>query len=392
MNEWECPECGHKNRIEWTLCPCGFLDTTSASKNISSVFPDPLKLQSPEKNIDNFRIPPYYNCKRLSILTSLLDIASWKYGYSRWMLLFFLAIFIYRRTTDGLWFISYVAIAIAGRFEARNRFSEPFIAGKTKRQSIREFGYCRAIVDVLLPIVAESQDRFLEFTKTMFRGVVLTMLILHIYVGFVIACNAINIDFTNRLLIILCRPFADLLSNWPSFQITIERLISHGYGHRVPIVSHVYIVSVIGCIALTMYWFSEFRKAGPLIFYYDERRKRYNALVSPNIHRTFIGNIKTRLVTSYIGEYLIVILAITCMALSVHFLTRLMILFPGEPAPRHGKYIWLASYVYKDDLGLFSIVCYLLFFFFPIPLFAVGLFEPFYRIGCTFFRFLKRQK
>lgn len=394
MNKWECPECGHKNHIETILCPCGFLDTPATSEKVPSNLPDALAWQPPEnipqKNAEDVRVAPRSNRMRLSIFEDLFDLASWRYSYSRWMLMLVMVIFIYRRTTDGLWFIAYVAIAIAGRFEARKRYGKPFIPGKQKHQSLREYGYCRAIVDALFPVFAETEDRYVELFHRLVRGALLITILLHIYVGFVIICNTVNADFMTRFFTVLHRPFADLLSHWPSFQATAERLISHGYGYRVPIVSHVYIVSVIGCIATTVYWITGFRCAEPLSYYYDERPKRYMEYNGLNIYKAFKNTVFQRFIALTLGGYPGKIVVIAALTAAVYFLNRLPILFPGEPAPRHGKYIWIASYVYKDDIGLFSPICYLVFFFYPFPIFVFHLFEPFYRVGFYCLRILKR--
>ena len=69
------------------------------------------------------------------------------------------------------------------------------------------------------------------------------MVLLHIYLTIIIALKHIWPSGTNYYIQSVTEPFIALLHYWPSFRLTAEKMMIHGYGQRVPIVAHSYLLS-----------------------------------------------------------------------------------------------------------------------------------------------------
>ena len=177
------------------------------------------------------------------------------------------------------------------------------------------------------------------------------MYVLHLYIGALGLFDTLAPELVANLLSIINKPVAHLLPHWPAYQICAEKFISHGYAYRLPLLSHVYIVWTIG--ALFCVWFlvlSTWSTGIKRAFDRGNEAMANNKIKGSNIVK--IG---------YSGpfrwaptRFIICALIIWGYTLFFQYVTQLPLHFPGEPLPRYGKYAWMYSYAYVDNIGFFT--------------------------------------
>lgn len=328
----------------------------------------------------------FENCFRTS---------GWVNAYVRWTLLLLILICCYRRTTDGLWFIGYVAIVFAGCLERHQKYGKPIVAGKKEGQSIWEYGLGRTITAVLLPMVLDDtyQKRNIGAFQ-FFTAYLVTFVTLHLYIALLALADTVNANLTASVLITINQPFMCLLHSWPSFQVTADRLVSYGYSCRIPIVAHAYIASALGLIIFETYILYYFLfKLASLEAFYDSVQERFKRLYEIRKHS---GNFLKRIfyiffVKTYTGRLLLAFLMFSGVLLFIYYACRLCLYFPGDPHPRHGRYVLMYSYIYKDNIGLFTPVILIVLSAFGFFCSFMLLFEPFFRIGVFIHRLFKNK-
>lgn len=260
------------------LCVCGYLDDSGVHKEEPSVPPTPAVRQNSTNSAPGVKtnpgdIKPRPPSLRTSISESWFELSTWQAGYTRWMVLLLIGICYYRGTTDGLWFIALVAIAFAFRLELHKRHGVPFIAGKRKDQSVRDYGLGRTFVAIIRPVCVSGGPAGVEAYA--WGRVFQIAILLHLYLAFIILFDSIDSEFTTHFLIVINQPFMSLLQYWPSWQETADKLIAHGYTNRVPIISHAYLGVAIGSFIYGWYWMRFFFKLKSLEEYYDSKVEIY---------------------------------------------------------------------------------------------------------------------
>lgn len=396
MGAWQCPECGETNNGEILICVCGYLDDAGVHKKESIPSSKNEKLCSPriiqkkvrKKKKSIFQLIASLHSKdRTSLSENWIQISTWRNGYARWTLLLFFAIFYFRGTTDGLWLIAYAAVAIASRLECHEKYGASFIYGKKKGQTIREYGIGRSLTGILWP--AALREDSLELLSTITGLTLLVMYGLHLYFGIVFFLDFLDEEKTAKILTILNHPFADLLSYWLSYQETAEKFIAHGYANRIPLLCHVYMVTAISSFA---YLFCSLlyiiKRDSSLKEWYVFKREQLKSFKSPGCN-TFFDRFFDSLFRWPVGRWIITLVICCGLMLFLYAAARLPLYFPGEPHPRHGKYIWMYSFAYRDNIGLFSPILIM-----PMITLCIGgilaLFEPFYWSGLYLIRFCRK--
>lgn len=378
---WECPECGNINLWEMTLCVCGYLDDgfpteyISASKQKShSTKVEQKKNISPPK-IKKGSVP------RSNLFENWFNLASWKDSYARWMLILIITTFFLRGTTDGLWFLAYAAYAVAARLEAKKRHGTSFIIGKERGQSVWDFGVHQSIISIMSPRYFRIKSIEKEETQLLFINTFLCIFLLHLYVGFIILMDSFNPELVNDLLVKINSPFIDMLQYWRGLQYTVDKLVTHGYSDRVPMLNHVYIACALFSICVLIpSLFLWIKQHDSLEEFYNTRRNLLD-----NAHPIRANNIFSRLHGKLFRWYpsRLLLLALYCCFILWYLrdIIRLPLYFPDEPHLRHGKYIWMYSYAYRDNIGFFTPI----YFIIPAVTGLLGiilhLFEPFARVG-----------
>lgn len=393
MKNWECPECGRTNSGSIILCVCGYLDDDGVHKEtLVAPIHSSQQIQeniAPKVKSSLGEIKPRPILLWTSISESWFQLSTWQAGYTRWMVLLLIGISYCRGTTDGLWFIALVAIAFAYRLELHKRYGDPFVAGKRKDQSIWDYGLGRTIVAIIRPrCVFEGSIRGEAYAS----GRVLQIaIILHLYLALIILSDSINSDFTTHILTVFNQPFMPLLQYWPSWQETADKLIAHGYTNRVPIISHAYLGVAIGSLIHGLYWMRFLFKLQSLEEYYDSKVAIYKT--APPERPLFSPvKISHRPMTWLPWRWTVCLLGCGACIFFIWYACKLPLYFPGEPHLRRGgKYIWLYSYAYNDNIGIFTPVYQVLLGCMMLYPCITMLFEPFFRSGLYLIRLVKHS-
>lgn len=401
MKKWVCPECGERNSYQIILCPCGFkseiLATTVENQQPKSSVEDNKARSLKDENIyhDMLVNLSRYKTYPSSLFGNWFDLSTWRYSYRRWMLLTIISIFILRGTIDGLCFIAFLAYAIAARLENKKRYGVPIIAGKKKEQSILNYGVCRSITAIIAPIlfsdvkIPEDSPGYVppEISQLFCIRIIGTMCILHLYISVVILADSINHEITSNILTILNSPVEHLLPYWRGFKITAEQFTSHGYGYRTPLLSHMYILYFCGAVVFVIIFFTSLIvtiRASSLIERYNNSSKLVQAMKRQG-SKSFFGKVFNRFLHWYPVRIMLVILGSWAVVYYLYSATRLLLYFPGDLHPRHGRYIWMYSYAYNDNIAFFTPV----YLHLPAVIVLCGLLlillEPLYRSGLFLF-------
>lgn len=146
---------------------------------------------------------------------------------------------------NNRWFVvllfwCFLCYLIARRLEVAHRKGGHFIRGMKKGQSIFDYGIYNTVTSFALG----NPRRDTPDTTRRWMGVTFfVMVLLHIYLTIIIALKHIWPSGTNYYIQSVTEPFIALLHYWPSFRLTAEKMMIHGYGQRVPIVAHSYLLS-----------------------------------------------------------------------------------------------------------------------------------------------------
>ncbi len=398
MKSWECPECGNTNSSEMLLCVCGYLDDGLEHKETMPITDKPIvpsrsNLKTSKKFGDNKQRTQNNTDTRHNLFSNWLTFETWKHSYSRWMVVLVLGIFYFRGTTDGLWFIAFLLVTAAGQLESYKKYGRPIIVGKKKNQSIREYGIARTVIGIFfswvlpesLPMSTKLDKQWAQGGLQLWGGALFTSFVLHLYVGVIIFLDYFDTKFTAQLLRVLNKPFMPLIDYWSGPKETVDQLILHGYANRVSIVNHIYISAAVGCIIYGLYWGRYFMKLKSIEEYFDGKLNVINKIRSSRESYIFKLNRWPP------GRWLLK-LGITILAtFLIYKLPLVALYFPGEPHPRFGKYMWMYSYIYADNIGLFT-PTYLLPMFVTIPYACLPfIIEPFYRGGLYLVRQIKNN-
>lgn len=284
----------------------------------------------------------------------------WRHNYSSAALLIVACICCYRGTTDGLWFILYAFVSLAWRFELYIKTESAFIYWKEEKKTLREFGYFRAFTSVFWPVTEKQYEnnsfkRFLCF-------IVPIIFILHVYIIIIIIFHAINPQRADFVFMSINKYFDFIFNNWPLYIRVEEGLISHGYENRIPIIKNAYLSSVIGSVVLYIFLTIDLFKI-----------KSFNNGILKTMVDHFKGPIKNPNDSKFIWflnkiyYFAMAMIANFCFLCFVYYCTSMPILYPGEPPPRHGRGLWMASYAYEDNIALFY-TSYIV----TVPLWFVG--------------------
>lgn len=283
-------------------------------------------------------------------------IVDWKNNYVRWAIIFFLGLSIYRTTTDGLWFMAFVVISFAYNLESHVKYGTPFIRGRKKNQSIKDYGIGRAISTIILPKIGE--DLSLEIRKRavmppdmmyVFLGrAINTVLLLHFYVLFIILFDIFDRELLRSLLGQFNQPFQFILDNWNGLRRASSSLRSHYYSGFVPVLEHIYIVTVFFC---TAYLFGIIGYVLKPAFF--KGYLKHFANIKEKYTKKKIKSLGADFSTSSVGRLIYGVIMFCLFMFFVNIFSPFLY-FDGERTTRHGKYIWMASYMYKDYLGYFT--------------------------------------
>lgn len=375
------------------LCVCGYLDDNGVHKEEKVVSPIPAVQQhsaniAPGVKANLEEIQPRPPSLPTSISESWFELSTWQAGYTRWMVLLLIGICCYRGTTDGLWFIALVAIAFAFRLELHERYGVPFVAGKRKDQSVWDYGLGRTFVAIIRPVCVSGGPAGVEAYA--WGRVFQIAILLHLYLALIILFDSIDSEFSTHILTVCNQPFMSLLQYWPSWRITADKLIAHGYTDRVPIVSHAYLGAAIGSFIYGWYWMSFFFKIKSLEEFYDSK-VRICKTAPPEKPPFFPKKISFRYMAWLPWRWTVCLLGCVTCIIFIWYSCVMPLYFPGEPHLRRGgKYIWLYSYAYNDNIGVFTPVYQVLLGCLMLYPSITMLFEPFFRGGLYLIRLVKQ--
>lgn len=271
----------------------------------------------------------------------------WRHNYLSAALLIVACVFIYRGTTDGLWFILTVFVLLAWRFELCVRTGLPFTYWKEREGTLREIGFFRAFTSVIFwPITKRQYENNSILRLLCF--VVPIIFILHIYIVVIIIFHSVDPQRADFIFTEINDHFNFIFKDWPSYIRVEEGLIAHGYEDRIPIIKNAYLSSIVGSIFLYIFLALDLFKV-----------KYFNTDILRSTVEYFKGPIKNpnnNKIVWFLNKayYFVVSLAgIFLLLLFVYHYTSMPILYPGESLPWHGRGLWMASYGYKDNLALF---------------------------------------
>lgn len=253
----------------------------------------------------------------------------------------------YRRTTDGLFFIAPVLIQLAWKFEIYKKYDLSFALWKKEKKTLREFGYARAISSILCPNLVKDRSEN-DYAVHMVWQAIFVILILHIYVFVVIIIHAINPKLINPIFIYINSYFDFIFNNWPSYMRVENGLIVHGYEDKIPIIKNVYLSSIVGTIFIYLYFIINFFKLKSI--------KEFMAIMIINFKYTIKCKNPSRFIYYLyaIYNFIIYLIGSFLLILFLYYYASIPILYPGESPLRHGLYLWMASYAYKDEISLFT--------------------------------------
>lgn len=274
-------------------------------------------------------------------------LSYWRHNYSSAALLIVACIYWYRRTTDGLLFIAPIFIALAWRFELCKKFDVPFALWRREKETLRNFGYARAFTSMICPSLVHNRSEN-DYPVQMVWRLIFTLLILHICICIVIVAHAVNPNFIDSIFIHTNSYFDLIFNNWPSYIRVEEGLIDHGYEYRIPIIKNSYALSILAILYIYISFIVNLFKIKKFYEFNEITIYNFKSLIKYKKNNKFVYTV--------CEIYYIVLLLIGCIA-AIYFLfyyASLPILYPGEPPPRHGRGLWLASYAYRDNIALFS--------------------------------------
>lgn len=314
-------------------------------------------------------------------------LTNWNKSYGKWAIIFFLGLSIYRTTTDGLWFIAFVVISFAYNLESHVKSGSPLIREKKVNQSIREYGVGRALSTLIFSPVAWDLSPALRSVSfippnmmyLLFGRAILTLLLLHLYVILIILFDLIDRDLCRSMIIQFNQPFEPIISVWHGLGKTVSNLRVHYHKNLIPIVEHLYLVTLlffaVHLLGMISYLFkSDFYQGW--IAYYAHVKKKFDS--------------KKGLDCSSFGRVIVGFVTIFLFAWAFFYLFEIMLYFEGDPLRRHGKYIWMYNYMYKDYLGYFTPAYTLGLFFVGITFGVVYLLEFPYRCWMYFLMKINR--
>ena len=361
MKKWQCSKCGKENSQQVTFCPCSVKDG---------------KLIVDESQQTG---------------TSISDSrSSWRYSYSRWMLVVISIVFMLRKTTDGLWFIAFATYAVAKRFEERKKYGSHILYGRKENESIWQYGVGRTLTALIAPSFLKGypshEQPFFNAPRFVTRLIV-TICALHLYIGVVGLLDTINPEGIAELLTIINKPFSHLLGQWPAYLDCAEEFIIHGYAYRLPLLNHLYITCTFG--ALLFVWFTLLEICdGDLEGRYNKHNEQM-ASVSP-LRSGYLEKCRAALTRCYPARIVLIYLCTVGLFYFFKYAPSLLLHFPGEAYARHGKYAWMASAAYRDNIGFFTPIYLFLPLFTLLCTTTTFAFEPLYRTMLYIKRFLKK--
>ncbi len=315
----------------------------------------PAKKKRPKRKKPEYR--PFWE--------GIFSLQEWVRGYRRWVVAFFAAIVVYRDTTDGLIFLFFMAYGIAKNLEGYIHDGVPFIFGKRRNQTIKEYGYIRTIVSVISPFDLWRRKRNpVERQLYVFIGGLVFMVFLnHCYLLCVFLFDYFFPQTSASFFTAIegwCWP---LLSHVHGFMHNRLAYIDHGYADQVYLLSQMYLCALVGAVIFIFY----------LLYVFCTRKDMVKS-----IHLYFQKNIKELwesrrrrkifrrfLMALFYGKYsnpFIYSIVFICFVLLLYVL-RLPLYFLGEPEPRGGKYALLYCYAYRSYFGYFT-YSYMLYFFY----------------------------
>jgi hypothetical protein len=288
---------------------------------------------------------------------------------------------VYRgRTVDGLVLVFIFAFLIAWRFSECRKTRESFVPGLAAGESIKSYGVRLALANSLndwtfaYGVVEKTRKETpgkRTQTSILVGGMLLTMILLHGYMSIVIIFDYVAPELATQLLSWINTPFELILEHWKGAKYAIDGLISHGYENRVPIVAHSFVAAGIGSLLyLCSCLFYLLRNIPSLEMIYSNYMEYYQNLPRGSGGRFLDKHPWFRsLFVMFVGGGMGVF-GIYIMTYRLHF--------PGEKAPGSVHLGWLSSYVYDDNIGLFTPIFIILFCLF-LPVIIVVFFDPFYR-------------
>ena len=279
-------------------------------------------------------------------LRNMFSLTHWKHNYTLLALLIIACVFMYRGTTDGLWFVSYAFFAFAKRLELRRDFNVPLLLWKEEGKTLREFGYARGLTGIISRAAAKKIS-INDFPNDILCYAFFTIMLLHIYTTSIIIFYNISPEAATDLAIFLNNIFLFLTENWPSYLKIEEGLINNGYEYRIPLIKNSYSISLL--FTLFFYIFSFIMLCR--ISSFDEM----STIVINNIKKSINYNRKNTLVRCLSLAWFTAILLIFFL-IFIFFLynyASMPIIYPTEISIRSVKYAWLASHAYNDNISLF---------------------------------------
>lgn len=319
-------------------------------------------------------------------------ILNWDKNYVRWSIVFFLGLSIYRTTTDGLWFIAFVVISFASNLESHVKLGTPLIRDRKKNQKIREFGVGRAISKLFLTKLSDDDSPLVRRYGVMppnlmyvFVGrAVNTLLLLHLYILLLIIFDFIDRELLRSIIVQFNKPFELIIDNWHGLHgmgRSASKLRSHYYSDLVPVLEHLYIVTMVFC---SFYLIGVMNYVVKPAFF--RGYIKHFASVKTTFEKRNKKSLAADMVASPVGRFIVGIFMCGYGVLFI-YIYEPALHFEGEPHSRHGRYIWMYNYMYKDYLGYFTPAYYLSLFFAPFISGVVVLSE----IPCRFYVYIKER-
>ncbi len=187
----------------------------------------------------------------------MFSLTHWKHNYTLLALLIIACVFMYRGTTDGLWFIAYSFFAIARRLEFHKKFNAPLIPWKKKEESLRDFDYARAFTSIIWAGGAFKRSEN-DFVKDIICYTVFTIFLIHLYISVIIVFYYFDKSNLESFFLFINEKLYFTISNWPSYIRVEDGLVALGYADRVVLIKHAYIVSLMATLLIYLFSFVKF--------------------------------------------------------------------------------------------------------------------------------------
>ncbi len=291
-----------------------------------------------------------------SFWQDLFTPRTWLTSYCRWVVIIFIILVAYRDTTDGLIFFFFMAYGIAKSLEGYIKDGTPFIRGKRRNQTIRQYGYIRTLLSVISPFDLWRKKRNLveEAAYIFFGGLVFMVFLNHCYLLGVLLFDYLFPQTSAALFTTIEDWFWPVLSHWQGFMHNRMFYINHGYGDKVYLVAQTFLCAHIGAIFFALY----------LLYIFITRRdmvKSVHAFMQNNDRIAREGGrnfdlFERVLAFLFFNRYCIVFTWFTISAgiICLFYFMGLILYFPGEPHIRGGKYTFLYCYAYNNHIGYLS--------------------------------------